>query len=189
MNRILFSASALASALALILAFPTFAQLKPPALKIGIINSELLYEQYPEFKKMEEKLQKEAEGWASERENWAKDMEKQQFIVVEKENQLKAGQTTFTEKKKQQLQTEIDSLKMGLSERYNRQLMFEQERLQRRKSELLGGVLEVVNKAIDEVGEAEDYDFIIDAANGSVIYAKNPEDISDKVLRRLKDKR
>ncbi len=167
----------------------SYAQFKPPALKIGIINSELLYDQYPEFKKMEEKLQKEAEGWQSERENWIKEMEQQQAIVAEKENQLKAGQTTFTEKKKLQLQSEIDSIKASLYERYNKQMVFEQERLQRRKAELLGGVLEVINKVIDEIGEKEDYDLIIDAANGTVIYAKNPEDISDKVLRKLKDKK
>jgi len=182
--------AAVLAALALTFAAPMlFAQFKPPSLKIGIVHSELLYEQYPEFKKMESQLQKEAAGWESERESWVKDMEKRQTSVVERETQLKAGETTFTDKKKKQLTSEIDSLRADLSERYQRQMQFEQERAQKRKGELLGGVLQIVNKAIDEVGEREGYDIIIDAASGTVVYARNPDDLNDKVLRQLKEKK
>jgi outer membrane protein len=164
------------------------AQLLAPQLKIGVVNSEQLYASYPEFKKAEAQLQKETEGWQSDRENWAAQMEKRQAGIADKESQLKAGETTFSEKKKKQLLSDIDSLKADLSQRYNQQMTFEQDRLQKRKAELLGSVLQVVNKAIEAVGEQDGYDFIIDASNGTVVYARNPEDLTDKILRHLKDK-
>jgi outer membrane protein len=162
--------------------------LKPSALRIGVVNSEALYQTYPEFRKIEEKLAQEAEGMQAGRQAWIADMEKRQGAIGEKETQLNAGASTFSEKRKKQLQGEIDSLKLDLQERYNTQVTSEQEKMQKRKAELLSGVLESVNKKIDALGEAEDYDLIIDAANGTIVYARNPEDLTDKLLRRLKEK-
>ncbi len=164
------------------------AQLKPQSLKIGVVNSEALYQAYPEFRKIEEKLAKEAEGMEASRKVWISDMEKRQASIGEKENQLKAGATTFAAARKASLQNEIDSLKMNLQQRYNDQVTAEQEKLQTRKAELLSGVLEAVNKQIDGLGEQEGYDLIIDASNGTVVYARDPEDLTDKLLRRLKEK-
>lgn len=174
------------AALPVLLAFsPALAQLKPPLLKIGVVNSELLYQAYPEFRKIEEQLAREAEGMQAGRQTWIVQMEKMQGVVAEKENQLKVGANSFTDKRKAQLQAEIDSLKADLQERYNEQVSSEQEKFQKRKAELLSGVLETVNKQIDALGEAEAFDFIIDSSNGTVVYAKDPEDLTDRLLRRL----
>ena len=173
---------------ALLLPAPGHAQLKPPSLKIGVVNSELLYQAYPEFRKMESKLQKEAEGWESERAGWIASMQKSESVITEKESQLKAGANTFTEKRKNQLQTEIDSLKATLQERYTEQMAMEQDRFAKRKAELLQGVLETVNKQIEALGEAEGYDFILDSSNGTIVYAREPDDLTDKLLRKLKEK-
>lgn len=161
------------------------AQLKPQPLKVGIVNSEVLMENYPQFRRAQEQLEREMAGWQKEREAWIKDMEGRQAVISEKEKQLEIGQTTFTEKRKKELKNEIDSLKVDLQERYNRQLNFEQERLQKRRAELIGEVLETVNGVIQEVGKDEGYDLIIDAANGTVIYARDPQDLTDKILQRL----
>jgi len=157
-------------------------------MKIGVVNSELIYQAYPEFRKMEERLQREAEGWQAEREGWIAQMRKFEDIITDRENQLKAGANTFSDKKKTELQTQIDSLKLEMQIRYNQQATMEQERYAKRKSELLSGVLETVNKQIEAIGEAEGYDLIIDAANGTVVYARDPDDLTDKLLRKLKEK-
>jgi len=163
------------------------AQLKPVGLKIGVVNSEQLYAAYPEFRKMEEQLQREAAGWQSDREAWIAKMQKSEAVITDKESALKTG-TLFSDKKKAQMQAEIDSLKAGLQERYSSQMTMEQERFQKRKAELLQGVLETVNKSIEALGEAEGYDFIIDSSNGTIVYARNPDDLTDKLLRKLKEK-
>ncbi len=189
-DRIKFVATLLSIIAIFIISLPLSgnAQLKPQSLKIGVVNSEALYQAYPEFRKIEEKLAKEAEAMQASRQVWITEMEKRQASIADKENQLKAGANTFAEKRKIQLQTEVDSLKMDLQERYNDQVTSEQEKLQKRKAELLSGVLESVNKQIDTLGEQEGYDLIIDASNGTIVYARNPEDLTDKLLRRLKEK-
>jgi len=187
--RLIIGATLVISFVMLVTAQSSVAQmLKPPSLKIGVVNSELLYQSYPEFRRMESQLQKEAEGWQAEREGWIAQMQKSETVINDKESQLKAGANTFTEKRKAQLQTEIDSLKSSLQERYSQQMAMEQDRFAKRKAELLSGVLETVNQQIEALGAAEGFDFILDSSNGTIVYARDPEDLTDKLLRKLKEK-
>ena len=56
------------------------------------------------------------------------------------------------------------------------------------RAELLAGVFEIVNKAIEEIGEQNDYDLIIDSANGTVVYARDPQELTDQLLQHLENK-
>ena len=47
---------------------------------------------------------------------------------------------------------------------------------------------EEVNQVIEEIGEESEFQIIIDAANGSIVYAKDPDDLNDQLIRRLQDK-
>ena len=157
-------------------------------INIGVVSSEIIVQGYPQFRQAEQQLAREVEGWRSERAAWEADMERLQNDIVEKEERLRAGQNTFSEQKKATMQTTIDSLRTDFSERMNSQMAAEQERLNRRRAELLGEVFEEVNEVINEVGEQSDFDLIIDITNGTIIYAKDPEDITDSILRKLQDK-
>lgn len=153
--------------------------------KIGVINSEIIVENYSEFRQAEAQLGREVESMQSQRAAWEADMERLQKHVGGLENQLASGQNIFTTERKASLQMEIDSLKMDFSIRMNQQSVEEQEKFNRRRAELLAGVFEVVNKAIEEIGERDGYDFIIDSANGTVVYAKDPDDLTDELLQHL----
>ena len=59
-----------------------------------------------------------------------------------------------------------------------------QQELTNRRDELLGEVLREIHEVIKEIGEELDYDLIVDSA-GTVIYAKDPIDITDILLRHL----
>ncbi|MCF7811415.1 OmpH family outer membrane protein [bacterium] len=157
-------------------------------LKIGMVNSEMVLQSYPEFSRAEKQLEREAQTWRSDRAGWEADMERIGVEITELEGRLIAGQNTFTPKKKSDMQRQIDSLKIDYQERINQQMAMEQERLQTRRAELLTGVLEIVNESIEEIGKENNFDFILDASNGTVVYAKNPEDITDLLLRHLQDK-
>ena len=74
---------------------------------------------------------------------------------------------------------------MDFNTRLQSQSAFEQERFTNRRAELLAEVFEEVNEVIVEMGETEGYDFIIDASNGTVVYAREPDDLNDQLLRRL----
>ncbi len=157
-------------------------------LKIGVVNSELVIQSYPRFKQAEEQLGREVQGWQSERKVWESDMERLKVVIGEKEASLHAGQNVMSEQRKQNLKTEIDSLSMDFNLRLNRQTQIEQERFNARRAELLAEVFEEVNGVIEEIGEESEFQIIIDAANGSIVYAKDPDDLNDQLIRRLQDK-
>jgi outer membrane protein len=157
-------------------------------LKIGVVNSELVMQSYPEFQRAEEKLGREVEVWQGERAGWEKQMQAMQQDIIDRERKLQAGQTTFSENRKQELQAQIDSLKITYQQNIQEQMAAEQERYNQRRMELLAEVLEVVNKTIEEIGEAEGYDIILDGSNGTVVYAKEPNDITDILLNKLEKK-
>jgi Skp family chaperone for outer membrane proteins len=157
-------------------------------LKIGMVNSEMVLQSYPEFSRAEKQLEREAKTWQSERAGWEADMERLGVEITELDSRLMAGQNTFTAKKKTDMQRQIDSLKMDYQTRVNNQMAMEQQRLEERRAELLSGILEIVNESIEEIGKNNNFDFILDASNGTVVYAKNPEDITDQLLRHLQDK-
>jgi len=157
-------------------------------LKIGVVNSEAIMQSYPEFRRAEEQLGREMESWQSERAGWETQMERMQKDIIDREKQIQTGQTSFSEQRKAGLQMVIDSLKIRYQEEISRQMSLEQERFNARRIELLAEVLEVVNQSIEDIGEEQDFDLILDASNGTIVYARNPEDITDILLRRLQDR-
>ncbi|MFH0765868.1 MAG: OmpH family outer membrane protein [Calditrichota bacterium] len=157
-------------------------------LKIGVVNSEVLVQSLPQFRSIEKTLAKEMEGWQKERASWEADMERLQNVIGDRENSLQAGQNTFSDEKKKKLQADIDSLRKDFNGRLNQQMQMEQERFNQRKAELVGNVLEIVNASIEELGEQSSYNLIIDSSNGTVVYARDPDDLTDQVMRKLKDK-
>jgi len=157
-------------------------------LKIGMVNSEMVLQSYPEFRRAEEQLEREAQTWRSERAGWEADMERLGVEITDLESRIIAGQNTFSERKRTDMQQQIDSLKIDYQERVNSQMAMEQQRLQTRRAELLAGILEIVNESIEEIGKDNNFDLVLDASNGTIVYAKDPEDITDQLLRRLEDK-
>lgn len=157
-------------------------------LKLGIVASEVVIQNYSKFQEAEKQLGREMQGWQAERKTWEADMERLQNSIMGTENKLQAGQNMMSEKKKLQMQSQIDSLRMDFNTRLQSQSAFEQERFTNRRAELLAEVFEEVNEVIVEMGETEGYDFIIDASNGTVVYAREPDDLNDQLLRRLQEK-
>jgi len=178
----------LAKILLLISIFFVQGSLWSQELKIGVVNSELVIQSFPRFKQAEEQLGAEVQSWQAERKAWESDMERLKLSISEKETSLRAGQNVMSEKRKLELRTEIDSLSMDFNIRLNRQAQEEQERFNLRRAELLAEVFEEVNGVIEEIGDESDFQLIIDVSNGSIVYAKDPEDLNDRLIRRLQDK-
>ena len=157
-------------------------------LKMGIIHSEVIVASYPEFRRAEEQLKLEAQRWEAERSPWEADMERFKAAILGQQAKLRAGENSFSDKRKAELGAAIDSMETDYEQRLNKQMTFEQERFNQRRAELLTEVFEIVNQAIEEMGKENDYDLIIDTSNGSVVYARDPEDLTDQLLRRLLEK-
>ncbi len=157
------------------------------ALKMGMVALEVIIQNYPRFQQVDEQLQREMTTYQKERKSWEADMDRLKAAIQKKEETLRAGQI-FTDQKKIQLQQEIDSLTTDFSNRVSQKTSQEQEYFTKRRNELLAVVLEEVNEVIRQMGEERGYDLIFDASNGTVVYAREPDDLNDELLNRLKNK-
>ncbi|MFC2150018.1 OmpH family outer membrane protein [Calditrichota bacterium] len=165
----------------LLFAYNTSAQ----ETRIGVVNSDIIMANYPEFRRAEEQLAKDVEGWRVERAAWEAGMMEMQDDIRKKEERLGGP---LSEQGKMKLRTEIDSLSFVFNQELQMKNMQEQERFNQRRAEVVSQVLAGVNEVIEELGEVEGYDLIIDSANGSIVYAREPDDLTDQLLRKLQDK-
>jgi len=156
-------------------------------LKLGVVASEFIIQNYPLFEEAEKQLAREVQTWQAERKTWEADMERLQKDIVQREEKLRSSQM-YTQQKKEAMQAAIDSLRFDFNKRLTQRSELEQEKFTKRRAELLAEVFEIVNKEIENIGETEDYDIIIDASNGTVVYAKNPDDLNDQLLNLLLNK-
>lgn len=156
-------------------------------LRIGIVASDLVLPSYKGYTAAEEQLSREMQGWQIERKTWEADMERLQNEIAGRETKFTANKM-LTPQGKAKEQALIDSLRFDFNQRLQSQAAKEQERFNQRRAELLASVFEEVNEEIRVMGEEEGYDLIIDASSGSVVYAKDPEDLNDQLLNRLQQK-
>lgn len=156
-------------------------------LKIGIVASELILPNYRGYKAAEQQLEREMQAWQAERKGWEADMERLQKEIKSREVRLSENKM-LTPQGKAKEQAAIDSMRVDFNRRLEKQAATEQERFAQRRTELLASVFEEVNEEIKTMGEESEYDLIIDASNGSVVYAKDPVDLNDQLLNRLQQK-
>ncbi len=167
MNRVLLIFAAL------VLTTSAFAQ---KDLKIGHINSNVLVQQMPEFEKAQKELQKHA-----------KDLE---AALGEMQTELQG--------KYQSYQTKVDSLSpllrqakeeeiTELQKRVENFRMSAQEDLRKKERELQQPIITKVQKAIDEVGNENNFTYILDAVEGGPVLFTSPNstDITPMVKKKL----
>jgi outer membrane protein len=57
--------------------------------------------------------------------------------------------------------------------------------LERRNEELVAPIVTAINEAVEEISNEEDFDLVLDASAGTVVFADPGIDITDAVLERL----
>jgi len=148
-------------------------------LKIGYINSQRILNEFEEAKKVDKKLKQESERMAQDINNMKArldslmaDYEKKQLVLSE---QRKADM----EQRMNQLYADLQQTQM---EKFG-----EQGELAKLQQELFKPILDKIDVAIKEVGNEGNFDFIFDAANGNIVFAKEDKyDVTDLVLEKLK---
>lgn len=143
--------------------------------KFGYIDSQELLLLMPERKTAEEEVQTFAKSLESQLQ--AMTAEYQQSV-----QEYQANEATYTDLVKQDKVTEIT----GLEQRIQSFQQNAQQALQSKEQELLEPILQKARKAIEDVASEGDYTYIFDKSVGSILYAKESENILDKVKIKLK---
>lgn len=145
-------------------------------VKIAIIISERLLNEYPEAQDAQRVLTEEINEWQTQGQTMQEELQQLQNDLSQE------AMMFYSEEKKQQKQAEFER-------KYNEFRQFQasiEQRAFQRNQELFAPINEKIQKVLDKIAEEQGYDIILDAVGASIAYA-NPElDITDIVLEELK---
>ena len=143
--------------------------------KLGYIDSQELLLLMPERKTAEEEVQTFAKSLESQLQ--AMTAEYQQSV-----QEYQSNEATYTDLVKQDKVAEIT----GLEQRIQTFQQNAQKSLQTKEQELLEPILAKARKAIEDVATEGGYTYIFDKSIGSILYAKDSENVIDLVKKKLK---
>jgi len=143
--------------------------------KFGYIDSQELLMLMPERKKAETDVQEFAKSLESQLGSMT--AEYQQSV-----QEYQANEATYTDLVKQDKEAEIN----GLQQRIQAFQQNAQQSLQAKEQELLEPILSKARKAIKDVATEGGYTYIFDKSIGSILYAKDSENVIDLVKKKLK---
>ena len=142
--------------------------------KFGYINANEIVSLMPEYKKAGDEIA-----------NFTKSLEAQLGSMTaefqQMQQEFKNNEETYNDLVKQDKQTEIEGL-------YNRIQDFQQnaqQSVKAKEQELLIPITEKAKKAIDDVATEGNYTYIFDSSYGTILYAKEGENVIDLVKKKL----
>jgi outer membrane protein len=146
--------------------------------RIGFVNMRTIFDQYSAKKEAEAVFEREMEDLNRE--------------VTAKEERIKALADSIesmryvaSEERIRAKQRTLETLQQGYV-----QFMQEAERTAaQRNEELTRPIEEAILQAAEEIGQRENFDLILDAGAGIVVYSKPEFDLTDQVLQKLEELR
>ena len=146
--------------------------------KIAYVDSQYIYGRYPEFATAQQKLDRLAQEWQQE-------LEKKQQEVDELFQEYQARELLYTQEERQRKRQEIIDEETQV-ERLRNQYFGPEGDLFKQQEQLLKPIQEKVLTAIEEIAQAEGYDYVFDKGGDFVfLFASEQFDLSNQVLEEL----
>lgn len=146
-------------------------------LKIRYVNSQQIVEEYPQFQEAQKKIDELRKTYETE---YTQLQQQAQKLYDEIQNQS----LLLSPEKKAEKETELQNLAMQL-DRYQYDKFGPQGELYKKNQELTQPIIDKINQVIRKIGDEEGYDYILDAATGTVLHSKQEYDITARVLEEL----
>ena len=160
----------------IMLIFPVFLFAE---MKLGYIDSNRIMSEFEnvrdiqvELEKEQRKLEAEYNGMISQLDSLKQVFEKQRLLMSENRRKEKENELINIERNIQEFQMK----KFG-----------PEGEIFRKQSQLLAPILEEVDAAIKIVAAQRGYDYVFDAVSGAIVYALEAHDLTDQVLKELKN--
>jgi len=146
-------------------------------LKIGYINSEQIFRDYEGTKQAQEKFNKEVARWEQE----ATKMQKE---IKDLQEQLEKQSLLLSEERKGEIQAQLQE-KMIEYQKFLQEKFGQQGEALKKNEDLTRPIVEQINVILEDIAKAENYDFVFDARNGGLVWAKPAYDLTERVLQIL----
>lgn len=160
-----------------ILVFATAASTVWAELKIGYINSEVIFEQFEGTKAAQDKFNNEVAKWEQE-------ASKKQKEIKDLKDQLDKQSLLLSNERKKDLSDSLEN-KMIAYQKFLQDKFGQKGEALEKNEELTKPIIEKINKIIEKIAKDENYDYIFDARAGGLVFAKKTYDLSDRVLALL----
>lgn len=144
------------------------------ATKFGYIDSRELLKAMPEMTKAENDIQAYTKTFQDQLQSMSAEYEK-------KVKDFQAGEKTMTDAVKEVKVKEIQDLE-GRIQSTNQSA---QEKVEKKRQELLQPILDKADKAIKDVAKEKNFDYVFDSSNGSLLHAKESDNILPLVKTKL----
>ena len=147
-------------------------------VKIGYIDSNEIMTKFEEVRQVQVSLEKEQRKLQAEMENLIQQLdslkqeyERQRLLMSDSRRQEKEQELVRSEQKIQKFQMD----KFG-----------PEGEIYRKQNQLLKPVLAKVDEAIQAVGKRQQYDYIMDAVGGAIVYALDSNNLTEDVIEELR---
>ncbi|KAB2925997.1 MAG: OmpH family outer membrane protein [Bacteroidetes bacterium] len=153
----------------------------PAQTKIAYINSQSVMEQLPEAQDAQKQLDALAQEWQNELTRMASDIQRK----VEEYDKRKL---IMTDKRRAEVEKELQDLDKKLVE-YRTQKFGTAGEMFTKQNELMKPIQEKIFKAVKDVADAEEYDYVVDRSSSTLLLFANPKhDLTQKVLEKVQQK-
>jgi outer membrane protein len=156
-----------------ILALPVLAE----EIKLGYVDSQRIFAEYPEYQEAQAKFDKEVETWNLQAEQMKSDVDQ---LIKEIESQSLILSAEKKKEKERLLQAKQDTLNQFLNATFG-----PDGKAERRMAELSKPVRDKILEVIESIAIENNYSLILDAGTISIAYAKKSLDLTDEVLAEL----
>ncbi|HON09626.1 MAG: OmpH family outer membrane protein [Fibrobacter sp.] len=146
-------------------------------LKIGYINSELIFMEYEGTKDAQKKFNNEVAKWEQE-------ASKRQKEIKDLKEQLDKQSLLLSNERKKELEDSLNQ-KMISYQTFLQEKFGQKGEALVKNEELTKPIIEKINKIIEKIAKEENYDYIFDARAGGIVFAKPVYDLSQRVLAQL----
>lgn len=150
------------------------------SLKIAFVDSDVIFQQYPEAQEVQKRLDAMIKSWQDEINRMT-----EEYDTKLKDYQQK--QALMTEQAKQTTEQELLSLRQKVVD-YQNEKFGQTGELAQQREKLVAPLMDKIIKAIEEVAKEEGFHFIFDKSDQApvLLYGDARFDVTFRVLDRLK---
>jgi len=146
-------------------------------LKVGFIDSERIFNEYKGVQDAQKQFDQDVQTWKAQATEMKNSVDKLRLEVESQRLMLSEGKL---QEKEAELQTKIRD-----HEAFLQRIWGPGGELEQRNEALTKPIIAKIRQIVDKIGLDEKYSFILDAADGNVVFGSKTLDLTDRVLEEL----
>ena len=146
-------------------------------LKVGFIDSERIFNEYKGVQEAQKQFDQDIQTWKAQATEMKTSVDK---LRQEVESQRLMLSDSKLQEKEVELQTKIRD-----HEVFVQRIWGPSGELEQRNEALTKPIIAKIRQIVDKIGLEEKYSFILDAADGNIVFGNKALDLTDRVLEEL----